>query len=65
MYLQKKRRPKQFFNLFFNGLLKVNDENNRIRIQAPNPDPLVSSMDQRIRIRQKAKMLWIQNTDDK
>ena len=27
------------------GILKVNDENSRIRIQDPDPDPLVRSMD--------------------
>ncbi len=31
-------------NEFFAGMLKVNDENSRIRI--PDPDPLVRSMDQ-------------------
>jgi hypothetical protein len=33
--------------LFFAGILKVNDENRRIRIQDPdpNPDPLVRGMD--------------------
>jgi hypothetical protein len=32
-------------NLFFAGILKVNDENRRIRIQDPDPDPLVRGMD--------------------
>jgi hypothetical protein len=32
-------------NLFFVGILNVNDENRRIRIQDPDPDPLVRSMD--------------------
>jgi hypothetical protein len=36
--------------------LKVNDENSRIRILDPNPDPLVRSMDPRIRIRIHPKM---------
>jgi hypothetical protein len=35
-------------NLFFAGILKVNDENSKIRIQDqdpdPNPDPLVRGM---------------------
>ncbi len=46
------------------GILKVNDENSRIRIQDPdpNPDPLVRGMDPRIRIRIHAKMSWIRNT---
>jgi hypothetical protein len=45
-------------------MLKVSDENSRIRIQGPdpnpNPDPLVRSMDPRIRIH--PKMSWIRNT---
>jgi hypothetical protein len=45
-------------NNFFAGMLKVNDENSRIRIQ--DPDPLVRSMDPRIRIH--PKMSWIRNT---
>jgi hypothetical protein len=40
--------------------LKVNDENSRIRIQDPNPDPSVRGMDPRIRIH--SKMSWIRNT---
>ncbi len=34
-------------NLFFAGILKVNDENSSIRIQDPdpNPDPLVRGVD--------------------
>jgi hypothetical protein len=32
--------------------LKVNDENSRIRIQDPDPEPLVRGMDPRIRIHQ-------------
>jgi hypothetical protein len=43
-------------------MLKVNDENSRIRIQYPDPDPLVSGMDPRIRIRVHTKMSWIRNT---
>jgi hypothetical protein len=41
--------------------LKVNDENSRIRIQEPDPDPLVRGMDPRIRIH--PKMSWIRNND--
>jgi hypothetical protein len=50
--------------------LKVNDENSRIRIQDPYPDPnpdldpLVRDMDPRIRIRIHTKMSWIRNTDE-
>jgi hypothetical protein len=44
----------------FAGILKVNDENSRIRIQ--DPDPLVRGMDPRIRIRIHPKMSWIRNT---
>jgi hypothetical protein len=47
--------------LFFVGILKVNDEKSRIRIQ--DPDPLVRGMDPRIRIRIHSKMPWIRNTD--
>ncbi len=51
-------------NYFFAGILKVNDENSRIRIQDPDPnpdpDPLVRGMDPRIRIH--PKMSWIRNT---
>ncbi len=43
---------------FFAGILKVNDENSRIRIQDPNP--LVRRMDPRIRIH--PKISWIRNT---
>jgi hypothetical protein len=46
--------------LVFAGILKVSDENNRIRIQ--DPDPLVRGMDPRIRIRIHPKMSWIRNT---
>ncbi len=49
-------------NYFFAGVLKVSDENSRIRIQ--DPDPLVRGMvDPRIRIH--LKMSWIRNTDKK
>jgi hypothetical protein len=44
MYLQKVISRKNCVkNYFFAGILKVNDENSRIRIQDPdpNPDPLV------------------------
>jgi hypothetical protein len=41
-------------------MLMGNDENSRIRIQ--DPDPLVRSMDPRIRIRINPKMSWIRNT---
>jgi hypothetical protein len=44
--------------LVFAGILKVSDENRRIRIQ--DPDPLVRGMDPRIRIH--PKMSWIRNT---
>ncbi len=50
---------------FFAGILKVNDENSRIRIQDADPDPLVRGMDPRIRIRIHPKMSWIRNTGDK
>ncbi len=42
--------------------MQVNDENRRIRIQDPDPDPLVRGMDSRIRIRIHPKMSWIRNT---
>ena len=61
MYLQKVMSRKNFVqNYFFAGILKVNDENRRIRIQDPDPDPLVRGMDPRIRIH--PKMSWIRNT---
>jgi hypothetical protein len=41
------------------------DENSRIRIQDPHPDPLVGGMDPRIRIRIHPKMSWIRNLDPK
>jgi hypothetical protein len=46
--------------LVFACILKVNDENGRIRIQDPEPDLLVRGMDPRIRIH--PKMSWIRNT---
>jgi hypothetical protein len=58
MYIQKVKSRK---NLFFAGILKVSDENSRIRIQDPDPDPLVRGTDPRIRIH--PKMSWIRNTD--
>ncbi len=48
--------------IVFVGILKVTDENSRIRIQDPDPDPLVRGMDPRIRIRINAKISWIRNT---
>jgi hypothetical protein len=49
MYLQKVISSKTFLkNYFFVGVLKVNDENSRIRIQ--------------IRIRIHTKISWIRNT---
>jgi hypothetical protein len=45
-YLQKvKSRKIVLKNLVFAGILKVNDKNSRIRIQDPDPDPLVRGMD--------------------
>jgi hypothetical protein len=41
-------------------MLKVNEKNSRIRIQDPDPNLLVRSMDSRIRIH--PKMAWIRNT---
>jgi hypothetical protein len=59
MYLQKLISRKIFSNKFvLCCILKVNDENSRIRIQ--DPDPLVRGMDTRIRIH--TKMSWIRNT---
>jgi hypothetical protein len=52
-----------FFNWFIVGILKLNNENSRIRIQDLDPDPLVIGMDPRIRIRIHTKMSWIRNTD--
>jgi hypothetical protein len=54
MYLQKVISRKNCVkNKFFAGILKVSDENSRIWIQNPdpNPDPLVRGKDPRIRIR--------------
>jgi hypothetical protein len=63
MYLQKViSRKNKIKNLFFVGILKVYDENSRIRIQDAVPDPLVRGMDPRIRIRIHTKMSWIRNT---
>ena len=59
MKLQKDISRKNFVKkLVFAGILKVNDENRRIRIQDPdpNPDPLVRGMDPRIRIHPKNVM---------
>jgi hypothetical protein len=40
MYLQKVISRKNCVkNLFFAGILKVNDKNSRVRIQDPDPDP--------------------------
>ncbi len=67
MYSQKVVSSKFIKKLFFVGILKVNDENSRIRIQDqdpypnPDPDPLVRGMDPRIRIRIHTKMSWIRN----
>jgi hypothetical protein len=61
MYLQKVLSRKIVLKkFFFAGILKVNDENSRIRIQDPDPDLLVRGMDPRIRIH--PKMSWIRNT---
>jgi hypothetical protein len=62
MYLQKviSRKNLKIKLVFFVGILKVNDENSRIRIQ--DPDPLVRDMDPRIWIRIRTKMSWIRNT---
>jgi hypothetical protein len=71
MYLQKGISRKNCAKkLVFAGILKVNDENSRIRIQDhdpvpnPNPDPLVRGIDPqiRIRIRIHPKMSRIRNT---
>ncbi len=64
--------------MFFSGILKVNDENIRIRIQDPdldpdpnpnpdlnpdlNPDPDPLVRGMDLRIRIHAKMSWIRNT---
>ncbi len=56
MYHQNKQAEKIVIkNYFFECILKVHDENSRIRIQDPdpNPDPLVRGMDPRIRIHTK------------
>jgi hypothetical protein len=52
MYLQKVISRKTILKKYFCvGILKVNDENSRIWLQDPDPDPnpLVSGMDPRIR----------------
>jgi hypothetical protein len=59
MYLRKVIGRKTFVKKFFLiGVLKVNDENSRIRIRSP----LVRGMDPWIRIRIHTKMSWIRNT---
>jgi hypothetical protein len=51
MYLQKVISRKNCIkNKFLAGIMKVNDENGRIRSQDPDPDPLVRGMVPRIRI---------------
>ncbi len=61
MYLQKVISRKHCVkNWFFVGILKVHDENSRVWIQDPDPDPLVRGMDPRIRIH--PKISWIRNT---
>jgi hypothetical protein len=63
MYLQKLTKQKIILKIIFFGILKVNDENSRIRIQDPNtnPDQLVRGMNPRIRIH--TKMSWTRNTE--
>ncbi len=61
MYLQKVIAEKNSLKkLVFIGILKVNDENSRIRIQDPDPnpypDPLVRGMDPQIQIRIHTEM---------
>jgi hypothetical protein len=78
MYLQKVKAEKivtkvkkTIFNYCFSGILKVNDENSKIRIQDPdqnpdqNPDPLVRGMDPRIRIHTKMSFIWNTGKDTK
>ncbi len=61
MYLQKVISRNFFYKInFFVGILKVNDENSRIRVQDPDPDPSVRGMDPRNRLH--TKMSWIRNT---
>jgi hypothetical protein len=63
MYLQKVISGKNCVkNYFFAGILKVYDEKSRIRIQDPDLDTFLRSMDPRIRIRIHPKMSWIRNT---
>ena len=47
MYLHKVTSRKNCVKklVFFADILKVNDENSRIRIQDPDPDPLVRGME--------------------
>jgi hypothetical protein len=55
MYLKKvlNRKKCLLICFFFVGILKVNDENSWIRVQVPDPDPLVRGMNPRIRIHTK------------
>ena len=63
MWLQKVISRKNCVQkLVFCWHLEGNDENSRIRIQDPDPDPLVRGMDPRVRIRIHTKMSWIRNT---
>jgi hypothetical protein len=64
-YLQKVISIKFLNKTSFFHILRVSDENNRIRIQDPDPnlDPLVRGMDPRIQIRIHTKMSWIRNTE--
>jgi hypothetical protein len=50
MYLQKEMGRKNCVQLVFSWHLEGIDENGRIRIQDPDPDPLTRGMDPRIRI---------------
>ncbi len=54
----KSNNQKIYLHKIIVRILRLIDENNRIRIQ----DPLVRGMDPRIRIRIHTKMLWIRNT---
>ncbi len=66
MYLQKGISRKTFFvNLFFVGILKVNDENSRIWIRIRIRIHYIRGMDLRIQIRIHTKMSWIRNTGRK
>jgi hypothetical protein len=56
----KRNKQENLENKFvFVVILKVSDENSWIRIQDPDPDPLVRGIDPQIRIR--TKMSWIRN----